>query len=228
MKNIGISKKTLALLLAVMLAVGCAVGGTVAWLLDTTDEVVNTFSVGNIDITLTETPNTDSTPDDDKAENDIWKAQIVPGYKYAKDPVVTVKANSEACWLFVEVSEPNINVTVGEGDSAETYTTSDFMQYTLNFNDWNKGDGTSIPANVYYKEIANSPFTHYILVGEGEGEFKNGYVTIPETVTKEMMDKLTETEYKLSFKAYAAQLYKNNSTKFSAKEAWDIVKPTQQ
>lgn len=226
MKNIGISKKALALLLAVMLAVGCAVGGTVAWLLDTTDEVTNTFSVGNINIDLTETPNADS--EDADTENDIWKAQIIPGYEYAKDPVVTVEEGSEACWLFVEVNEPNIKVTVGEGDSEVTYITSDFMKYTLNFDEWTQGDGEGIPKNVYYKEIEESSFTHNILVGQGDGEFKNGYVTIPDSVTKEMMDKLADTEYKLSFKAYAAQLYKNNSTKFSATDAWDIVKPTQQ
>lgn len=231
MKNLGINKKTLALLLAVVLTVGCAVGGTIAWLLDKTDEVVNTFTVGNLSIDLTETPNADS--NDEDSENDIWQAQIVPGYKYAKDPLVTVNPGSEACWLFVEVLEPTISVTVGEGDSARNYTTSDFMEYTLNFSGWEKGNGTDIPANVYYKEIAEilengTPFTHYILVGgEEDTDYENGYVTIPEGVTKEMLDELTQKEYTLSFKAYASQLYKTNpeieTNKFTAVEAWNIV-----
>ena len=46
--------KALALVLAVVLLVGAAIGGTVAWLTDKTGDVVNTFTVGNIDIELAE------------------------------------------------------------------------------------------------------------------------------------------------------------------------------
>ena len=39
-------KKTLALLSAVLL-MGAVIGGTLAWFTDTTEEVKNTFTVGN-------------------------------------------------------------------------------------------------------------------------------------------------------------------------------------
>ena len=83
-------KKTLALVLALTLLVAGVVGGTLAWLTAQTAEVKNTFTVGDINIGLTET---------------TTDYKMVPGNTIAKDPTVTVKANSEACWLFVKVTE---------------------------------------------------------------------------------------------------------------------------
>ncbi|MBQ8648189.1 MAG: hypothetical protein IJ484_08615, partial [Oscillospiraceae bacterium] len=44
-----------ALLLALVLMIGCAIGGTLAWLIADTGPVTNTFTYGNIDLTLDET-----------------------------------------------------------------------------------------------------------------------------------------------------------------------------
>ena len=51
MKNM---KRSVALLVAIALLIGCVAGGTIAWLVDTTGNVTNTFVAGNIDITLDE------------------------------------------------------------------------------------------------------------------------------------------------------------------------------
>lgn len=83
-------KKTLTVFLAIVLVVVIAVAGTVAWLTDTTAPKVNTFTIGNIDIGLTET----------EAEY-----KMIPGSTLSKDPTVTVAGGSEACWLFVKVEE---------------------------------------------------------------------------------------------------------------------------
>lgn len=80
---------TLCLIVATMLV---SVGGTLAWLTDKTDSVVNTFTVGDINIDLTET---------------TTSYKIVPGVDIEKDPKVTVEANSEACYLFVKIEEAN-------------------------------------------------------------------------------------------------------------------------
>ena len=49
-------------------------------------------------------------------------------------------------------------------------------------------------------------------------------VTVLEEVTKEDMKALTDaTMPSLSFTAYAVQLYRENSTQFTAAEAWDMV-----
>ena len=66
---------SISLVLVMMMA---AVGGTIAWLTDSTDEIKNTFTVGNVDIDLTETANNSS--------NDGWEAELNPGSVYVKDP----------------------------------------------------------------------------------------------------------------------------------------------
>ena len=95
------NKKMIAAILACAMAVGATIGGTIAWLTDTTDEVVNTFTVGNIEIELTES--------DATKEGDINKKNydFVPGDTLLKDPTVTVKSESEDCWLFVKVTVAN-------------------------------------------------------------------------------------------------------------------------
>jgi predicted ribosomally synthesized peptide with SipW-like signal peptide len=85
-------KKMIALTAALVLVLSAAVVGTVAWLTDKTQAKVNTFTVGNIAIDLTET-----TKD----------YKMVPGEEIAKDPKVSVEVGSEACWLFVKVEEAN-------------------------------------------------------------------------------------------------------------------------
>lgn len=79
-------KKSLALLVAVVLVIGCVIGGTLAWLTDSTEQVKNTFTTSDIDITLTETTGTEY--------------KMVPGYTIAKDPKATVLAGSEECVPF--------------------------------------------------------------------------------------------------------------------------------
>lgn len=83
-------KKTIALVLACVICVGIGIGGTLAWLTAQTGPVTNTFTVGNVDITLAET---------------TTNYKMVPGNTIAKDPKVTVLKDSEACWLFVKIEE---------------------------------------------------------------------------------------------------------------------------
>ena len=54
-KNRGISTRALIAVLALTLLIGCSLGGTIAWLMDKTETVTNTFTVGDINIDLTET-----------------------------------------------------------------------------------------------------------------------------------------------------------------------------
>jgi len=62
----GMNKKPLALLLALTLLVTGVVGGTIAWLTAESDDVVNTFTVGDINISIKET---DVDNDGDSAPN---------------------------------------------------------------------------------------------------------------------------------------------------------------
>lgn len=86
-----VSSRAFIALLALVLVIGCVAGGTVAWLVATSDTVTNTFTYGNINIALAESTGKDY--------------KIIPGKDIPKDPKVTVTAGSEACWLFVKVEE---------------------------------------------------------------------------------------------------------------------------
>lgn len=120
-----LSGKLVVAMLAVTLLIGCAIGGTVAWLTAKTDAVVNTFTYGDINITLAETTGTDY--------------KIIPGKDITKDPKVTVEANSEDCWLFVKVEEAGTFVA-----NKVTYSIA---------TGWTQGDGTKIPSDVYYRSV---------------------------------------------------------------------------
>lgn len=97
-------RKALLLTLCAALLVGAAVMGTLAYL-TSQDSVINTFTVGNVKITLDEADvKTDGTYEVDKntrVDSNVYK--LIPGHSYIKDPIVHVAAGSEDCWLFVEV-----------------------------------------------------------------------------------------------------------------------------
>ena len=85
-------KSLIGLIIALALLLAVSVGVTVALLVASSKPVVNTFTVGGVDITLTET---------------TTEYKMTPGVTVAKDPTVTVLGNSENCWLFVTVEKEN-------------------------------------------------------------------------------------------------------------------------
>lgn len=153
--------------LALVLVLGCALGGTVAWLVAESGPVTNTFTYGDINIALTETTGEDY--------------KIIPGVDIAKDPKVTVKANSEACWLFVKVDEVGTFVA-----DRVTYSVAD---------GWTALTGQP---GVYYREVgavtADTDF--YVL--------KDNVVKVSDTLTKEDIKDIP-TGPTLTFTAYAVQ-----------------------
>ena len=106
-------KAIIAALCAVMLVVG-SVAGTMAYL-TSTDEVVNTFTVGNVQIKLDEAnANADGKPvNNEGTEVELAAAprvtsnryKLMPGHTYIKDPTIHVDSTSEKCWLFVKVED---------------------------------------------------------------------------------------------------------------------------
>lgn len=101
-------KKTLTVLLALVLVIAMSVAGTMAYLTDKAT-VTNSFTVGKVAITLDEldTDNDTNTSDNVQVGNTVRdKAnayKLIPGVTYTKDPTVHVTAGSEDCYLFVKV-----------------------------------------------------------------------------------------------------------------------------
>ena len=183
-----LSGKLVVAMLAVTLLIGCAIGGTVAWLTDKTTAVTNTFTYGDINIELTETKPTNK------------QAKIIPGVDIEKDPKVTVKKDSEDCWLFVKVEEAGTFVA-----NKVTYSIDD---------GWTKLTGVTGVDNVYYREVgAVTADTSFDVI-------KDNKVYVKDTLTKEDIKNITNPT--LTFTAYAVQ----KDAAQTAADAWAIANPT--
>lgn len=198
-------KKTMAMLIALVLVLVCAVGGTLAWLTDKTETVKNTFTVGNIDIDLTEDPNADT---DGNGENDAWKATMVPGVVLDKNPTITVTEDSEPCWVFVKVTKTGTATLDGD-----ELTFDDFMDYNMASGWTPLGDGV-----FYYDPIISDGATLDVISYDGTVD----KIKVKDDVTKEMLDALGTTDLTLEFTAYAVQAF-NNGTEMTAAQAWALV-----
>lgn len=95
-------KKTLTVLLALVLVIAMSVAGTMAYL-TSTDTVTNTFTVGNVAITLDEAAVDEYGVATDAPRTNANEYRLIPGHNYLKDPTIHVAANSEDCYLFVKV-----------------------------------------------------------------------------------------------------------------------------
>ncbi len=97
-------KKTLTVLLALVLVIAMSVAGTMAYL-TSTDEVVNTFTVGNVQIKLDEAKaNEDGSLVEGAARVDANSYKLIPGHTYNKDPMVTVLEGSESSYIKMTVT----------------------------------------------------------------------------------------------------------------------------
>lgn len=181
-----VSARVLALVLTLVLVFGSVVGGTVAWLIATPDPVVNTFTYGDIDITLEET----DTHDGDNNPN-TNKYKMMPGQEISKDPKVTVKAGSENNWLFVKL-EKSANF-------------DDFMTYTIDEGWTQLYDDQSNPVEgVYYRYQAAVDTDTVYSVLDGDK------VVVKSEVTKAQLNALDEDPANMSYptltvRAYAVQ-----------------------
>ena len=171
--NRTVSIKIAALIAAIVLVIGCTAGGTVAWLVSKPAPITNVFTVGNINATLTET---------------ATAFNIVPGVNISKDPVATVKANSEDCYLFVELTEDNWP-TFTEADN-----TTRKVKYEI-AKDWTK---LGEEKGVYYREVTKNDADQHFDVLEGNK------VTVSNTLTKKEANAIVGTP-KLTVAVYAVQ-----------------------
>lgn len=104
--------KALLMTLCAVLLVAASVLGTMAYL-TSTDGVENTFTVGNVKITLDEAKvNADGTPNGtDRVKGNEYK--LMPGHTYVKDPTVTVKAPSVDSYVRMKVTFNNAAAIIG-------------------------------------------------------------------------------------------------------------------
>ena len=173
-------RKTLIIVLAIcsVLVIGTAI--TFAYITAISQTLENIFTVGKVSITLTE------------SETDRYL--ILPGTEITKDPLVTVKAESDACWLFVKAEKSS------DFDIFMTYSPS---------SGWKAVEGET---GVFYREVSDSDQNQYFKI------IKDDKVTVLDSVTEEELNRLTKNPT-LTFTAYAIQ----KSEIADAETAWSLI-----
>lgn len=183
------STKIIVLLLVFVLLLGGMMGATMAWLIDSSNQVVNTFTYGDISITLTETE-TGLDTDNNPATNTY---EMVPGKVIEKDPLITVVQGSEDHWLFVRLEK-----TGGANDNFDEY-----LSYIVEAGWTPVDDGDSDADTELYYRIVRQDITQnqYFNVLAGNS------IIVLNTVTKEMLNALDQGALypQLAITAYAVQ-----------------------
>lgn len=194
-------KKLLIMSVAMVLVCAFAVGMTIAYL-TSTDEVVNTFTVGNVQIKLDEAAvNPDGTlvPNADRVKANSYK--LIPGHTYTKDPTVTVLRGSESSYI-------KMTVTFTKADALDAIFAPNGADLTSIFNGYNpanwiyKGNTEDTVANTrtyefWYKDAVPATTENVAL----DALFDS--ITVPRTITNEQL--ATIADMTITVNAYAIQ-----------------------
>lgn len=194
------AKKAMLMTLCAIILVVATVFGTMAYL-TSTDEVVNTFTVGNVAIKLDEAPvdvNGKATTGDRVKANSY---KLLPGHTYNKDPMVTVLNGSEASYIKMTVTFSKAN----ELDAIFAPTGADLTSIFKGYDAANwiaKGNTKDATANTrtyefWYKEAVGAPTADVAL----DALFDS--ITVPGTITKEQL--ATIEGMTITVNAYAIQ-----------------------
>ncbi len=212
--------KAILLVSSAALLVATSVLGTIAYL-TSTDEVVNTFSVGKVGITLEETKvdeNGEIVYDDNNEAVKTTEGneyRIIPGKDYLKDPTMTVVAGSDEAYL-------RIMMTISDHEDVKKIVDSDVHglngDYASLLTGWDtnnwiyagsaENDDNTITFEFRYKEKVD---------GFGEADPETGEIpeeeavlsplftgiTIPGTLTSDEVASLDE--FKITLVGHAIQ-----------------------
>ncbi len=195
------AKKAMLMTLCAIILVVATVFGTMAYL-TASDEVVNTFTVGSVKITLDEAKaNTDGSLVEgaDRVKANGYK--LLPGHTYNKDPMVTLLAGSETSYVKMTVTVSKAN----ELDAIFAPTGADLTSIFNGYDSANwiaKDDTKDATANTrtyefWYKEAVGAP------TGDVALDALFDSITVPGTITKEQL--ATIEGMTITVNAYAIQ-----------------------
>ena len=194
-------KKKLMTVLALVLVIAMSVAGTYAYL-TYRDTVVNTFTVGDVQIKLDEAKaNTDGTLVEgaDRVKANSYK--LLPGHTYAKDPMVTVLAGSESSYVKMTVTFTK----AAELDAIFAPTGANLLSIFGGYDSDNwiyKGNTENTTANTrtyefWYKETVAAPDGNVAL----DALFDS--IIVPGTITNAQL--ATIKDMTITVNAYAIQ-----------------------
>ena len=197
-------KKALLMVLCAVMLVLVSVMGTMAYL-TSTDEVVNTFTVGNVQIKLDEAKaNADGSLIADVPRVKANSYKLLPGHTYNKDPMVTVLKGSEESYVkmtvtFTKAAELDA-IFAKNGENGRANLTSIFKGYDGNtwlYKGNAEGDDNTRTYEFWYKKAVAAPDGDVAL----DALFDS--ITVPGTITNDQLK--TIEGMTITVNAYAIQ-----------------------
>jgi len=210
MKNL---KKALIAGTCSVLLVAGSVAGTMAYL-TSTDTVTNTFTVGNVAITLDEAKaNTDGSLVEgaDRVQANSYK--LLPGHTYAKDPMVTVLNDSEESYVRMTVtlskSAELDAIFTGEANMLEIFNGYDSTNWLY------KGNVEDATANTrtyefWYKETVSAADGNVAL----DALFDS--ITVPGEITNEQLATINDMTITVNAEAIQADGFETADAAWAA------------
>lgn len=198
-----LKKKILAAGLAVCMAAIMVTGMTLAYFTDSAEKE-NTFTVGKVDIELTE-PNWDA---------DLNNKDLIPGKTIPKDPTITVASDSETAYTFMKVQ-----LSKDFMDLMSAYATAEnITDPSALIEDWFT---TTAKPKVMYMDLDEG----YVILGvlspktAGESVTYFDEVKVPSGVKQEMIK--ANGDYTITVTAYAIQAegFYNEADKQASRQA---------
>ena len=195
------TRKILLMAACAILLVCISVGATVAYL-TSTDQVVNTFTVGKVAIKLDEAKaDPDGSLVEGAARVKANSYKLLPGHTYNKDPMVTVPSGSEPAYI-------KMTVTFSKANELDAIFAPGGATLTDIFNGYDstnwiaKGNTKDATANTrtyefWYKDAVSAPTADVAL----DALFDS--ITVPGTITNEQL--ATIEDMTITVNAYAIQ-----------------------
>ena len=157
-------RKALLLMMCAVLLVVASIFGTLAYLTDS-EAVKNTFTVGQISMSMDEAPvNEDGIADTTAARVQANEYHLLPGHTYSKDPTIHVDANSEDAYIFIVVDNNGIEAIE---ETADGYTSVAKQIEANGWIWWNNENNV----HYFYQEYTKNVSTTDLVVFE---QFKVG------------------------------------------------------
>ena len=211
--------KSVFLMLALVLVLGCTIGGTLAWLTAKTNDVENIFVAGQIGTLELE-------EDADQITTEAGNQFIVvPGVDITKDPKVTYTPTTADgtvpvdAYVFVKLTGIGSNRWT-LNTTASQYEIKSGSNVVMSFQ---IADGwTAVPdvSDVYYKtSTGETRLTDDAII-------KDNKITVSHLITEDDVITVATAADKLTFTAYAIQQADGgaeNDGKFTPAEAWEKV-----
>lgn len=218
-------RKAILTLCSALLLVSLSVGATLAYL-TSTDTVVNTFTVGKVNITLDEAKVDEYGKAVEPAERvHENKYKLMPGHEYTKDPTVHVQQGSEPAYvrMFVQITDIKdlkkaCDVAEGDPFLPEKFVTG-----------WDpeKWVSTKTITTSEDDDTCTYEFRYYTTVDAREKAvdlpalFKT--IKVPGAATNEEIDALSDMKINIIAQAIQSDSFVAEGDKTAMEKAWEAT-----